>query len=323
VTIARCRNDHKEVLMRRIFEFVLLAFAVSGCGTATVHFQSTSGSPNGVLLTDGFSTAYSGYTTPRDDVNVGARGGGGEAVGFSQYRPVALQSVSWLTWFGNQTVNLDLHNQIGLPITFWVLSTPFNTNQTRANNFWFAMQTVYWPERVGLVFAPVSVRDATSNANRSKYLAFTCGASNANMTGIQKDIGFDNGRINVYLVDSVDGSTSRGNACAIGGPFVAIASTAGTDLLSHEMGHDMGLTHIDDLTANFDQTNVMHSASNSRAFLTEGQLFRAHMQPGSALNATYNARPGETTRDCPRDTVSRTCPAIEKRLWADGTFPAN
>src|SRR5262249_10526376 len=185
----------------------------------------------------------------------------------------------------------------------------------RPNNFWLGMQTVYWPERGGLLFTPVTVRDATSNSKRTTYLAFTCGNGNANMTNIESDIGFDNGRINVYLVDSVDGSTSRGNACLIGGPFVAIASTAGTDLLSHEMGHDLALTHIDDLTKNFDQTNIMHSASNTRAFITEGQLFRMHLQPASAVNATYGVRPGQTTRDCPRDTVSRTCPAIQKRLW--------
>jgi hypothetical protein len=301
----------------------MLLGVLSGCGKGIVHFVSTSGSANGALVTDGFSTTYSGYTTQTDKVDVSARAGGGEVVGFSQYRPVALQSVSWLTWFGDQTVDVNLRDQIRVPITFWVLSAPFNTNQTRANNFWFAMQTVYWPERVGLLFTPVTVRDATANVNRTKYLAFTCGTGNANMSGLQNDIGFDSGRINVYLVDSVDGSTSRGNACQIGGPFVAIASTAGTDLLSHEMGHDMALTHIDDLTANFDQTNVMHSASNTRAFLTEGQLFRGHMQPASAVNAIYGARPGQTTRDCPRDTVSRTCPAIQKRLWPDGSFPPN
>ncbi|MGC4097892.1 MAG: hypothetical protein QM706_12315 [Nitrospira sp.] len=311
--------------MRRLLcsFMILLSVPLSGCGTATVHFTSTSGSPNGTLVTDGFSTAYNGYTTASDTVNIGARSGGGEVVGFSQYRPVALRSVSWLTWFGNQTVDVNLRDQIRVPITFWVLSSPFNTNQTRANNFWFAMQTVYWPERVGVLFTPVTVRDATANVNRTKYLAFTCGSSNANMTALQNEIGFDSGRINVYLVDSVDGSTTRGNACQIGGPFVAIASTAGTDLLSHEMGHDLALTHIDDLTTNFDQTNVMHSASNTRAFLTEGQLFRAHLQSLSAINGTYGVRPGQTTRDCPRDTVSRTCPEIRKRLWPDGSFPAN
>jgi hypothetical protein len=309
--------------MGRISTVILLSVILSGCGTATVHFVSTSGSPNGVLLTDGPSVNYSGYTTAGDKVNVGARSGSGEVVGFSQYRPAALQSISWMTWFGDQTVDVNLGDQIRVPISFWILSAPFATNQTRANNLWFGMQTIYWPERVGLLFTPTTIHDATANTKRGTYLAFTCGNNNANMTQIESDIGFDNGRINVYLVDSVDGSTSRGNACLIGGPFVAIASTAGTDLLSHEMGHDLALTHIDDLTTTFDQTNIMHSASSTRAFVTEGQLFRMHLEPASAINGTYNVRPGQITRDCPRDTVSRQCPAIAKRLWADGTFPTN
>ena len=164
--------------MRRLLFslMIMLSAPLSGCGTATVHFTSTSGSPNGALVTDGFSTAYNGYTTASDTVNIGARAGGGEVIGFSQYRPVALRSVSWLTWFGNQTVDVNLRDQIRVPITFWVLSSPFNTNQTRANNFWFAMQSVLLAGRVGVLFTPVTVRDATANTNRTKYLAFTCGS---------------------------------------------------------------------------------------------------------------------------------------------------
>jgi hypothetical protein len=310
--------------MRRFGLTVFLCSALAGCGTGNVRFLSTSGSPNGVLVTDGFSTGYSGYTTGTDSVNIGAQNGDGEAVGFSQYRPVALRTVSWFTLFGDQTIDVNLHDQVSVPMTFWVLSSPFSTNRQRADALWFGMQTTYWPERVGLLFAPSTTRDATANANRSKYLAFTCGSGNANMNNLMTDVGFDAGRINVYIVDSVDGSTSRGNACVIGGSFVAIAATSGTDLLSHEMGHDLGLEHIDDLTKSFDTTNVMHSASNARQFLTEGQLFRAHLQPGSAVNSVYNLRPGQVTRDCPRGTVSKTCPPIEKRLWADGAaWPAN
>jgi hypothetical protein len=309
--------------MRRLLAVSCLAAALAGCGTATIHFVSTSARPNGALITDGFSTAYSGYTTTTDSVDVGRHFGGGEAIGFSEYRPAAYRTVLWLTLFGNQPVDIDLHDQVRVPMTFWVLSTPFATNSSRADAFWFAMQTTYWPERLGLMFTPYATRDATTNARAASYRAFTCGNGNANMTGLRNDIGFDAGRINVYLVDSVDGSTSRGNACEIGGAFVAIAATAGVDLMSHEMGHNLALTHVDDLNASFDVTNVMHSASNSRQFMTEGQLFRAHLQPGSAINAVYGVRPGQVTRDCPRDTSSRDCPAIQKRLWADGTFPVN
>ena len=40
--------------------------------------------------------------------------------------------------------------------------------------------------------------------------------------------------MNVCLVGLVDGSTSRGIACVIGGGFVAIAAGSGAELLAHE-----------------------------------------------------------------------------------------
>ena len=124
-------------------------------------------------------------------------------------------------------------------------------------------------------------------------------------------------------VGLVDGSTSRGNACIVGGSFVAIASGAGAELLAHELGHDFALEHIDDLSADFDATNIMHSASNVRQFLTEGQVFRAHLRSNSAINQTYGRRPGLLTRNCDRDTLAVGCPPVRKRLWADGAFPTN
>ena len=67
----------------------------------------------------------------------------------------------------------------------------------------------------------------------------------------------------------------------------------------------------------------MHSASNSRQYLTEGQTFRAHLRPNSAINQVFGLRPGLSTRNCDRDTLTLDCPAITKRLWADGGLPAN
>ena len=67
----------------------------------------------------------------------------------------------------------------------------------------------------------------------------------------------------------------------------------------------------------------MHSASSVRQYLTEGQTFRAHTRPASALNAVYNARAGQPTRSCDRDTPMLQCPLIRKRIWADGLHPAN
>lgn len=310
------------IMNRRVALLPCLLFAcvLTGCD-ATVRFASTSARPNGVLLTDGFSTGYSGYVTNTDTVAVGSRSGNGEAVGFSEYRPVRLNSVTWPGT--NNIVEINLGDQIRVPITFWILSAPFSTNRQTADDFWFEMQTTYWPERVGLLFTPTTVRDATNGTNVATHRNFTCGTNNANMTKMRNDIGFDAGRINVYVVDSVDGSVSRGQACEIGGPFVAIAASAGADLLSHEIGHNLALTHTNDLTS-FNMTGIMHDASSTRQFISEGQLFRMHLQAASAINSVYSVRPGQITRDCPRDTTSRTCPPVAKRLWADGaTFPAN
>ena len=170
----------------------------------------------------------------------------------------------------------------------------------------------------------IEIVDATTNPNAATWSAFTCGAAQRERRGDQGATSArEPARINVYLVSLVDGSTSRGNACGVGGGFVAIAAGAGAELLAHELGHDFGLEHIDDLVAAFNQANVMHSASNVRQFLTEGQTFRAHLRSNSAINQVYGLRPGLPTRDCDRDTLTPLCPAIGKRLWADGALPAN
>ena len=61
----RSTSIHPGGAMGRVLRIVILSIALSGCGTATVHFVSTSGSPNGVLVTDGFSTQYGGFVTAR------------------------------------------------------------------------------------------------------------------------------------------------------------------------------------------------------------------------------------------------------------------
>jgi hypothetical protein len=294
-------------------------------GTATLAFVAGSGAPDGALVSDGSSTAaaaYQGFVTATTSVNVGTRSGAGEAIAFTRDRPVALQPALWATAFGNQTVTVPFTNAFDTAVTIWVVAVPFVTTQQTALTLWQTAQQIFTDERLG-VHVPVEIVDATGNAKAATYAAFTCGTANVGVTSIQADIGARPGRINVYLVGLVDGSTSRGNACAIGGGFVAIASGSGAELLAHELGHDFGLEHIDDLTNAFGPTNVMHSASNSRQFLTEGQTFRAHLRPASAINQVFGLRPGLPTRNCDRDTLTLDCPAIQKRLWDDGGWPAN
>ena len=68
----------------------------------------------------------------------------------------------------------------------------------------------------------------------------------------------------------------------------------------------------------------MSNASNTRQYITEGQLFRSHLNPNSILNELYNARPDEFTRTCDDSIMAMPiCPAIQKRIWADGRIPPN
>jgi hypothetical protein len=60
-----------------------------------------------------------------------------------------------------------------------------------------------------------------------------------------------------------------------------------------------------------------------RTYLTEGQIFRAHLRPGSAINAVYGLRAGLPVRNCDRDTLAIDCPVIHKRIFNDGFFAPN
>ncbi|MEO5700345.1 MAG: hypothetical protein ABIS17_05540 [Casimicrobiaceae bacterium] len=294
-------------------------------GVATLRFLQGTSAANGALVSDGASVpaaSSQGYATPTASVVVGPRRGNGEVTAFSERRAVTIQPASFATDAGDQLVDVALQPELAAPVTVWVVAGPFSATQQTALNLWATAAQIYRDERLG-VSLPLEVIDATANPKAGTWNAFTCGATNVNVSTLMADVGSRPGRINVYLVGLVDGSTSRGNACNIGGRFVAIAAGAGADLLAHELGHDFALEHVDDLTRAFDPSNVMHSASNVRAFLTEGQGFRAHTRPDSALNAVYGLRPGLLTRGCDRDTLTVTCPPIAKRIWADGNYPAN
>src|SRR5262249_24966118 len=164
-------------------------------------------------------------------------------------------------------------NEVFIPIKVWILKGPFATQRTRAINTCITTSGIWDSERMGLGIGSFDIQDATANPKAANYLAFDC----SKRTGIKTDIGKTARRINIYIGDTGDGGTGRGQACQIGSDFVALGSAVGFELASHETGHDFSLTHVDDLTTNFDQTNIMHSASSTRQFITEGQLFRAHL----------------------------------------------
>jgi hypothetical protein len=244
--------------------------------------------------------------------------GDGEVASFSNRRAVAFENDAGFTSSNSDVVTVNHAAEIAIPVTVWIVKGPFNTQKTKAIDACITTSGIWNAERMGVRFSSFTVKNATGDSDASSYFDFDCSMQ----AGLQSDIGEDAGRINIYYLEKVDGGTGRGNVCTIGGDFVAMAQSTGDELLSHELGHDYSLLHIDTL-ASFDQTNIMHSASNTRAFVTEGQLFRAHLRTNSALNSLYAARPGLPTRNCAQGTANNDCPNINKRIWADGTFPAN
>ncbi|MFO1316544.1 MAG: hypothetical protein U1F58_13150 [Burkholderiales bacterium] len=303
--------------------------AVAMCappGTATIRVTAGAAAPFGALVSDATSTpaaGFQGYTMQGDSVDVGTRSGSGEVVAFGIDRPPTVRPAAWATTLADQVVTVPFTPLLEIPVTIWVVAGPFATTQQTALTFWQTAQLYFTNERLGVRMSALEIVDATANPGAAAWTAFTCGDANANAAALQGAIGNRAGRINVYVVGLVDGSTSRGNVCTVGGGFAAIAAGAGAELLAHELMHDLALEHVDDLVADFDATNIMHSASNVRRYLTEGQTFRAHLRSTSALNAVYGLRSGLPVRDCDRDTPALGCPAIRRRLWADGAFVPN
>lgn len=307
-----------------IFIMFILIAPLAGCSNDKVTLANTSGSEKGIMV-DGQSSAgqvndQSFTSATNGPISVGkltASPSSNEVVAFNSLHPVAVQTpVGWTS--GNDSITVSFPNLITIPVKVWIVKGPFNTQRQRAIDACITTSSIWINERMGVDFNPFEIVDATGDPQAANYFAFDC----SKKTGIETDIGKTAGRINIYWVDTVDGGTGRGQACQIGSDFVAMGSSTGDELLSHELGHDFALQHVDG-QATFDQTNIMHSASNTREFITEGQLFRGHLRTNSALNFLYAARPGLPTRNCGHNDATDPCPRINKRIWADGVFPAN
>ena len=237
-------------------------------------------------------------------------------------------NVPWTT--GNDNIVVPFANKILIPVTIWIVYGDVAAVTTKATNDLLTTSTIFGTERVGVDFSTVTFRDATANPRAPNYYNYD--GSSATASSIKTDIGYVTGQINVYCVRSLIISGAQylnaGQATFTGGPSIAISSQSTTNVLAHEFGHLFSLAHSNTGAATqwFDYTNLMSTnGSPGAAYLTEGQVFRMHINGGSVLNQTYNARPGQPTRFCDftSTTATNTCPGVQKRIWADGTYPAN
>ena len=278
------------------------------------------GNVNGAVVNDEtYTTTAGGHVDPGDVTAAGNN----EVIAWQTRRPVTLEeAIPWTN--GNEDVTVALPNTFGIPFTVWLLEGPLADRQAQATAACVKLDQIWRDERMGSYISAFTMNDATNDPDAAQFLDFTC----AEAADIKSMIGHDPNRINIYYVDRVDFGTGFGTGKGVwcnAERIVAMGSTTSDHLSAHEAGHGFELGHVNNLISDFDTTNVMHNASNNREYLTEGQTFRAHLEPDSAINNVYNLRPGLTTRNCGNLDLNATdtCPEVQKRIWADGTFPAN
>ena len=330
------------------FLVCVLIFAVFGRGELRAQDQVTinnySGNEIGLLVDGKLNGSYANDATylsasspaliGQFSTITGTRPN--EIMAFSQDRPLAIYTpVPWTA--GNDNVVVSFANKISIPVTIWVVypDPDFASVSTKATTHALTTSGVYGTERVGVDFSTVTINDATANPLAPQYYNFTDYQSTMQDT-IKRDIGYAPGQINIYYVRSIIFGGTYGNtqytnaglALRNGGPSVIVGSGTNNTILTHEIGHLLALWHVHTGAAAplFDFTNVMSTNGSPNArFLTEGQVLRMHLSSNSVLNSTYNARPGLLIRDCDGQStkVTTTCPGVQKRIWPDGTYPAN
>ncbi len=303
---------------------MISAISTVGCSDR-LDVSNGAGAETGVLVDGrdgGGDVNDRGFLTNAATVEVTnlSAGATNEAIGFTSQRPPRYVATAW-TDAGGEAFPVDFKPRIQVPVTVWIVKGPFAAQRQHAIEACIRTSAIWAAERVGVDFSQFQVIDATADPQAAAHFAFPNGdVGDSVWKPLRDDIGFTAGRLNIYWVETVNGATTSGWSNF--GAQIAMGENTFDELLSHEIGHAFSLTHSDG-NANFNDTNVMWSGSIQRQFLSEGQLFRAHLNPSSIVNAVYAARPGEITRNCNFGTANAQCPAIQRRLWADGVFPAN
>jgi hypothetical protein len=282
----------------------LLVDGASATTGARVEDQTSIGQGNGNSVT----------------IPVGKLRGSGsstnEILAFSVDRAPSYFSTPWTG--GVDSYGGALDPPVNIPLTIWVMHGSFATEAPIVASRFAMASALYRNERTGIWFSSLDIRDATMNPNTQRLLAVN---DNVRIDDMMNSIGAVPGRVNVYWVTAVNGGTGSGVQWA-GVPAAAVGHDATGNVIAHELGHAFVLEHVDGMTG-YGTTNVMQSQGGSKAFFTEGQTFRMHFHPSSALHFAYGARPWLPMRACSRDTTSAICPANLKRIWADGALPPN
>jgi hypothetical protein len=248
--------------------------------------------------------------------------GRNEVVAFGALRRPMRVSTPWTD--GHDAFALALADPVDVALTIWIVQGPFAAQRDHAAEACIRTGEIWETERAGMRIGECRIIDATADPDITGAILNSVGGDARNWDDFSARIGFEAGRVNVYWINTVEGATTWGWSDF--GARIVMGRDTGVELLAHELGHALSLQHPAGCGAahsDFDATNVMWPCSDVRAYLTEGQTFRAHFNASSAVNAIYGARPSEPTVACWSNGQTPECPGLERRLWSDGSFPAN
>jgi hypothetical protein len=246
----------------------------------------------------------------------------GAAIVFSGNHAPSAMTHNWTS--GSDSLTLELEPSYCFPLQVWIVAGDSEKQTHNAIEAKITAGEMWRSEKQGLCLIKSDPIDVTNKIVGGQTLASKYGTmvDCGREAEIQQDAGSTDNAVNVYYFQmvrpSVGDGTTYGEWC--GGTAILMGSNTSSHLLAHELGHALSLIHIDRRPA-FDTANVMHSASDDRNSLTEGQTFRAIVNETSIVNRSFNMRPNKITHspDCLEweTTKDPICPAIQRRLWED------
>lgn len=220
---------------------------------------------------------------------------------------------------GVDTVVVSLRETVHLPVTIWVVYGPFPEAESEIATDVEATNRLFADQYAG-IHIDARIVDVTEDPRATDFLDPDAPAREAGMDSL----GFTTGRINVYAVRNIlfsEDEVTLGFA-EIGGDMMLMAKLGwGRSTFAHEVGHALGLEHVNDREGFGAENLMVAGGSPDRFALTEGQTFRMHYDRRTALHTVIGLVPLEDTRGCGSATGfhSAGCPLEELRLFDDGT----
>ena len=277
------------------------------------------GKRSGTDVKDEVHTCPSGSALELDNLEAGTSN---EVVVFQRERMVTLQSAEWTS--GTDELTVTQQAEQGVSVAIWFLKEFNSVAFNRAAAACGRMGQIWQDECMGLRISSIEFHKEALGTVDS-FLDFDCSGEGCTQgEQLLADLLANgtppvDGMLNIYYVDTVDWGAGPGagtNGVWCGNNMIVMGRTARVDLMVHEVGHALELDHTDSMSG-FSDTNVMWSVSNTRAYFTEGQTFRAHLDGTSVINSTYGLRATTAPiRTCGTYGGS-SCPDLALRIWPD------